>query len=77
MQQNNIDDYTVFYYCLPCPCTEMHHLVGMLSTKCEEIDGDENAIQNQLVANAIECVCIQTSRWKYLATSGLWKNAWA
>ena len=60
MQQNDIDDYTVFCYFAPCTCTEMHYLTGTLCAKCEEINGDNNAIQKQLVANAIGRSCVST-----------------
>ena len=54
MQQNDIDDYTVLCYLATCTCTEIHYLTGRLYTKCEEINGDENAIQKQLIANATD-----------------------
>ena len=62
MQQNDIDDYTIFCYFAPCTCTEIHYLTGVLCTKCEEINGDENAIQKQLVANAIKRLCTNTCK---------------
>ena len=61
--QQNIDEYTIFCYLAPCTCTEIHYLTGVLCTKCEEMNGCcSNAIQKQLVANAIKRLCTNTCK---------------
>ena len=60
--QQNLDEYAIFCYFAHCTCTEIHYLTGVLCTKCEEINGHENAIQKQLVVNAIRRLCTNTCK---------------
>ena len=56
--QQNLDEYTIFCYFAPCNC----HIETDFCTRCDEVGGDENAIQKQLVSNAIKRLCTGTCK---------------
>ena len=55
--QQHLNEYTIFCYLAPCNC----HIETAFCTRCDEVRGDENAIQKQLVANAIKRLCTNTN----------------
>jgi hypothetical protein len=51
MHQNDVDEFMIFCYFAPCTCSEFSCI------RCDEIAGNVNKIQKQLIRNAIICLC--------------------
>ena len=59
----HFDEYTIFCYLTPCNCQIDHRSCHIdFCTRCDEVGGDEIAIQKQLVSNAIKRLCTGTCK---------------